>query len=289
MRCAPGAPLTLSVQNVRTIWHCEIVRPNIIILGNHGGLGPRRSSSDGARGPSTDQNGAPRSTHSSLCSPTRTRGRPRIRPSSGHVAGRTFALMSVGRIRLRIRPDQSVQMRPALSLHIRHHLCCEQCRFQSECGLLPGTDECCLHLNVGQPNSTHVQSEKVEKVAPHFFQLSPHATPCSIFLISIHINYFQCRYDPQICGSKKCPYLNLCLAKAAGFTDAQCNPPPPCTLDVKICPTGEVYQRSPLLDCRFPPCRGQTCPLGESITRNLLFCGIIFTIVFYISPRFSQR
>ena len=84
--------------------------------------------------------------------------------------------MSVGRIRLRIRPDQSVQMRPALSLHIRHHLCCEQCRFQSECGLLPGTDECCLHLNVGQPNSTHVQSEKVEKVAPHFFQLSPHAT-----------------------------------------------------------------------------------------------------------------
>ena len=177
--------------------------------------------------------------------------------------------MSVGRIRLRIRPDQSVQMRPALSLHIRHHLCCEQCRFQSEYGLLPGTDECCLHLNVGQPNSTHVLSEKV---APHFFQLSPHATPCSIFPISIHINYFQRRYDPQICGSnKKCPYLNLCLAKAAGFTDAQCNPPPPCTLDVKICPTGEVYQRSPLLDCRFPPCPDQTCPLGESIAGNCLF------------------
>ena len=244
------------------------MRPNIIIRGNHhGGLGPRRSSSDGARGPSTDQNGEARSTHSSICSPTRTRCRPRIRPSPGHVAGRTFALMSVGRIRLRIRPDQSVQMRPALSLRIRHYLCCEQCRFQSEHGLLPGTDECCLHLNVGQPNSTHVLSEKV---APHFFQLSPHATPCSIFPISIHINYLQRRYDPQICGSKKCPYLNLCLAKAAGFTDAQCNPPPPCTLDVKICPTGEVYQRSPLLDCRFPPCPDQTCPLGESITGKLI-------------------
>ena len=71
------------------------------------------------------------------------------------------------------------------------------------------------------------------------------------------------RYDPQICGSKECPYVNLCLAQAAGFTDAQCNPPPPCTLDVKVCPTGEVYRRSPLLDCNFPPCPGQTCPLGE--------------------------
>ena len=119
-----------------------------------------------------------------------------------------------------------------------------------------------------QCRSTQLNSCSVRESSLTTFQLSPHATPCSIFPISIHINYLQRRYDPQICGSKKCPYLNLCLAKAAGFTDAQCNPPPPCTLEVKICPTGEVYQRSPLLDCRFPPCRGQTCPLGESIARN---------------------
>ena len=82
-----------------------------------------------------------------------------------------------------------------------------------------------------------------------------------------------CRYDPQICGSKECPYVNLCLAQAAGFTDAQCNPPPPCTLDVKVCPTGEVYRRSPLLDCNFPPCPGQTCPLGE------LECAFVLLII----------
>ena len=146
-------------------------------------------------------------------------------------------------------------------------------------------------LLVPQRRSTQLNSCSVRESSPTLFPTfsSRHPTPCSIFPISIYINHFQCRYDPQICGSKKCPYLNLCLAKAAGFTDAQCNPPPPCTLDVKICPTGEVYQRSPLLDCRFPPCRGQTCPLGESIIRNLLFCGIIFAVVFYILPRFSQR
>ena len=148
-------------------------------------MGPRRSSSDGARGPSADRNGESRSTHSSFCSPIR--GRPRSRPSSGHdVAGTTFALMSVGRIRLRIRTDQSVQMRPALSLHIRHSLCCDQCRFQSEHGLLPGADECCVRLNVGQPNSTHVLSEKV---APHFSTFSSrHPLPHLISFTSILFN-----------------------------------------------------------------------------------------------------
>lgn len=86
-----------------------------------------------------------------------------------------------------------------------------------------------------------------------------HASSLHFFIHTSNPN----RYDPQICGSKECPYVNLCLAQAAGFTDAQCNPPSPCTLDVKVCPTGQVYRRSPLLDCNFPPCPGQTCPLGE--------------------------
>lgn len=34
-------------------------------------------------------------------------------------------------------------------------------------------------------------------------------------------------FEPQICGSKSCPYDNLCLSELAGYTSSQCQAAPP--------------------------------------------------------------
>lgn len=70
-------------------------------------------------------------------------------------------------------------------------------------------------------------------------------------VVSTSFCFRQKRYDPQICGSKDCPYDNLCVAQLAGYDANQCMTAP------EPCPTGNESQ------CSGEPSNPLKCGSGK--------------------------